>query len=86
MAIGISSPQPLAGKHDCDEFDCGEPQLNDWLKRRALANQASGASRTFVVVDDRQRAHGVRLQCLVCTLSHMAGRFALGLLGTSGFR
>jgi len=58
MAIGISSPQPLAGKHDYSEFDCGEPLLNDWLKRRALANQASGASRTFVVVDDRQRVMG----------------------------
>ena len=25
--------------------------LDDWLKRRALANQSSGASRTFVVTD-----------------------------------
>ena len=25
--------------------------LDDWLKRRALANQISGASRTFVVTD-----------------------------------
>lgn len=58
MAIGIGSPQPLAGEHDCSEFDCGEPLLNNWLKRRALANQASGASRTFVVVDDRQRVMG----------------------------
>lgn len=31
------------------EFDCGEPVLDEWLKRRALANQVSGASRTFVV-------------------------------------
>lgn len=30
-------------------FDCGEPSLNDWLVRRARANQASGGSRTFVV-------------------------------------
>lgn len=55
---GISAPQPLADKHDCSEFDCGEPLLNDWLKRRALVNQSSGASRTFVVVDDRQRVMG----------------------------
>jgi len=56
--MAISHPQPLAGRHDCSEFDCGEPLLNDWLKRRALANQSSGASRTFVVVDDRQRVMG----------------------------
>lgn len=58
MAIGISTPQPLTTKHDYSEFDCGEPLLNDWLKRRALVNQANGASRTFVVVDKRQRVMG----------------------------
>jgi GNAT superfamily N-acetyltransferase len=34
-----------------DDFDSGEPVLDDWLKRRARANQASGASRTYVVCD-----------------------------------
>jgi GNAT superfamily N-acetyltransferase len=49
----ISAPQPLAGHHVVAAFDCGEPSLNDWLKRRAAGNQASGASRTYVVcVDD----------------------------------
>jgi GNAT superfamily N-acetyltransferase len=28
--------------------------LDDWLRRRALQNQASGASRTFVVCDSSQ--------------------------------
>lgn len=55
---GISAPQPLSDKQDYSKFDCGEPLLNDWLKRRALVNQASGASRTFVAVDDRQRVIG----------------------------
>jgi len=58
MTITISSPQLLPDNHDLSEFDCGEPLLNDWLKRRALANQTSGASRTFVVVDNRQRVIG----------------------------
>jgi GNAT superfamily N-acetyltransferase len=31
------------------DFDCGNDVLNDWLKKRALKNQASGASRTFVI-------------------------------------
>jgi hypothetical protein len=30
-----------------EAFDCGDPSLNDWLRKRALANQAEGASRTF---------------------------------------
>jgi len=58
MAMGVSAPLPLSGKHDFAEFDSGEPSLDDWLKRRALANQSSGASRTFVVVDARQRVMG----------------------------
>jgi len=41
----------LAASHRLDDFDCGEAVLDDWLKRRALANQSSGASRTFVVTD-----------------------------------
>ncbi|MFZ4380614.1 MAG: GNAT family N-acetyltransferase [Sandarakinorhabdus sp.] len=37
--------------HDASAFFCGVPSLDDWLIRRALANQASGASRTYVVAD-----------------------------------
>lgn len=45
----ISPPEKLSGEHDLSVFDCGEPVLNDWLRRRALQNEASGASRTYVV-------------------------------------
>jgi len=37
-----------------DAFECGIASLDDWLKRRAAQNQASGASRTFVVSDAGQ--------------------------------
>lgn len=43
---------PLTSLHRLDDFECGEPVLDNWLKRRALANQSSGASRTFVVTDE----------------------------------
>lgn len=45
----VSAPQPLSALHDCSLFDCGESSLNDWLRRKALTNQVSGASRTFVI-------------------------------------
>ena len=45
----LSTPTPLLATHVTDEFDCGEPVLNDWLIKRALKNENSGASRTFVV-------------------------------------
>ncbi len=44
----VSAPVPIADHHDRDRFDSGRPLLDDWLRRRALANQASGATRTFV--------------------------------------
>ena len=54
----LGSPRPLTAEHLLSEFECGEPSLNEWLLRRALANQASGASRTFVVQDDSGRVWG----------------------------
>lgn len=43
------APEPLTAAHDVSGFDCGIPALDEWLKRRALPNQASRASRTYVV-------------------------------------
>jgi GNAT superfamily N-acetyltransferase len=39
----------LGGDHQTETFDSGEPLLDDWLRRRARANQASGATRTYVI-------------------------------------
>lgn len=54
----LSPPQPLAASHRLDDFACGEAVLDDWLKRRAMANQTSWASRTFVVTDQDGRVYG----------------------------
>ncbi len=45
----ISAPEKLRPDHDLSSFDSGTPVLDDWLRRRALPNQESGASRTYVV-------------------------------------
>lgn len=58
MSLQLSTPLPLAVTHRVSEFSCGEAVLDEWLKRRALSNQLSGASRTFVVVDQDQRVCG----------------------------
>ncbi|MDX3929465.1 MAG: GNAT family N-acetyltransferase [Shinella sp.] len=47
----LSSPAALAEHHELVEFDSGVPELDDWLRRRARANQVGGASRTFVVCE-----------------------------------
>jgi len=58
MSLQLSAPEPLSVSHLLDNFECGEPVLDDWLKRRAMANQLSGASRTFVVADQDNRVCG----------------------------
>ena len=57
MGLKLSAPQPLGAAHRLDDFSCGEPVLDDWLRRRALPNQLSGASRSFVVADKAGRVH-----------------------------
>jgi GNAT superfamily N-acetyltransferase len=49
MNGAISSPQNLTAEHDLSTFACGIPELDRWLKERAHQNEATGASRTFVV-------------------------------------
>ena len=50
----ISPPAKLTAEHDLSGFDSGEPVLDEWLRRRALQNEASGASRTYVVCAGRR--------------------------------
>ncbi|MGH9066265.1 MAG: GNAT family N-acetyltransferase, partial [Acidimicrobiales bacterium] len=49
--MSYSGPTLLTSGHTLAGFDCGKPALNNWLVRRALGNQSSGTSRTWVVVD-----------------------------------
>jgi GNAT superfamily N-acetyltransferase len=49
--VTLREPEKLDAEHDVSAFDCGEPVLNDWLRRRALQNQQSGASNTYVISD-----------------------------------
>ena len=58
MSLQLGAPLPLAANHILDDFACGEVSLDEWLRRRALANQLSGASRTFVAADPNGRIHG----------------------------
>src|ERR1700693_132167 len=50
----LSAPEPLSHDHDTDAFDSGVPALDLWLKKRSRPNEASGASRTFVLCADKR--------------------------------
>ncbi len=58
LSLQFNPPEPLTASHRLDDFECGEVSLDDWIKRRALANQSSGASRTFVVTDEEGNVRG----------------------------
>ncbi len=45
----INAPEHLTPEDDLTAFDSGLPPLDDWLKRRAPANEEAGGSRTYVV-------------------------------------
>lgn len=47
----LRAPELLTADHELAAFESGVPSLDDWLRRRALQNQASGASRTFVACE-----------------------------------
>lgn len=47
----LTPPVPLTADHVLDDFACGEPSLDEWLKKRAL--KTSGASRCFVIAEGR---------------------------------
>lgn len=42
--------EAIARHHDRGSFDCGVPELNDYLQRYARQNHASGGAKTFVAV------------------------------------
>ncbi len=47
----LSPPEPLTEAHQLSGFNSGVASLDGWLTRRALQNQVSGASRTFVLCE-----------------------------------
>ena len=47
--IQFSAPEKLTASHDISQFERGESALDTRLKRRALQNEESGASRIYVL-------------------------------------
>jgi GNAT superfamily N-acetyltransferase len=47
----ITSPRPLAETDDRNDFDCGRESMNQWFRRHAWSNHASGLSRANIICD-----------------------------------
>ena len=50
--------EPLGKEHDRTAFTCGQPDLDDWFKRRASQDDKRNVARVFVAVDDELGAVG----------------------------
>ncbi len=71
----LTRPEPLSDLHELDDFFSGVDSLDDWLKRRARANQVSGASRTFVVAEGHKVAGYYALASGAIAVASSVGRF-----------
>ncbi|MGE4046490.1 MAG: GNAT family N-acetyltransferase [Acetobacteraceae bacterium] len=71
----LTRPEPLAEIHDLSGFSSGVDVLDDWLRRRARANQVSGASRTFVVADGGKVVGYYALASGAIAVAASVGRF-----------
>jgi GNAT superfamily N-acetyltransferase len=47
----VARPRPLSEDDERTHFDCGRDSLNNWFRRHAWHNHASGVSRTSVICD-----------------------------------
>lgn len=53
MSIGFPQcVEPLSRQHDRGGFDCGEPRLNDYLRRQAMQDIRRSVSRVFVAREE----------------------------------
>lgn len=89
--------QKLTDGHAKGEFDCGEPELNDWLKRFAKQHKDKGLSSTFVMVDHEKSPEILGFYAISLTellnpdlpeplrkrLPHKVPAFRLGRLATA---
>lgn len=50
--------EPVSSRHKRDAFDCGEPELNDYLQHHAHQNHKKNIAKTFVAVDPNKRVLG----------------------------
>ncbi len=71
----LSPPEPLAPHHELHDLVCGEPVLDQWLKRRARANQVTGGSRTFVANEAGVVVAYYALASGAVTVATTSGRF-----------
>jgi GNAT superfamily N-acetyltransferase len=70
----LVAPRNLSADYDISGFDSGEPALDEWLRRHALQNEASGASRAYVVCAGKRVVGYYTLAVGAVAHAHAPGR------------
>lgn len=52
MTLPAWHEEPIARVHDRKGFDCGDTELNDFLRKHARQNHESGGAKTFCAIED----------------------------------
>jgi GNAT superfamily N-acetyltransferase len=73
--VTLSAPELLTVYHEVQAFTSGVESLDMWLRRRAMKNQATGASRTFVACDGRRVVAYYALASSAVAVIEATGRF-----------
>lgn len=47
----FARPRAISEADDCSGFSCGEQSLDSWIQLRAIRNEKTGVSRTFVTIE-----------------------------------
>ena len=71
----------MADDRRTEAFHCGEPSPDDWLKRRARANQVSGVSRTYVSCEGKMVVGYYALASGAVAPAAVPGRFRRNMPG-----
>lgn len=61
-------------RHILAGFACGKPELDEWLLKRALINQANGATKTHVVEADGRVVGYFALASIAIAQQNVKGR------------
>ena len=52
MMLPAWHEEPISKKHDRNAFNCGDADLNDFLRRHARQSHDQGGAKTFLAIDD----------------------------------
>jgi len=52
--LNLTAPTPLSTEYEVDHFESSEFTLDEWLRKSAMKNQLSGASRCFVLCEKKK--------------------------------